>query len=86
MGKAPCNALRTLLKMISRVSVRHPCHSSGQSSESEVCASAENCILHCFDMYWVDQLVGDTAGVHFIFEAGTAPVAIFCLKLDQVTV
>jgi hypothetical protein len=37
-------------------------------------------------MYRVDQLVGDTAGVHFIFEAGTAIVAIFCLKLDQVTV
>jgi hypothetical protein len=34
----------------------------------------------------VDQLLGDTAGVHFIFQEGRAPVAIFRLKLDQVRI
>ena len=41
-------------------------------------------ILLRFDVRRVDQLAGVTAGVHFIFEAGAAPVAVFGLKLDKV--
>ncbi len=67
-----------------RIRVRHICSSSRQLSE--VCASAVNCVETCFDMDRVDQLLGDTAGVHFIFQEGRAPVAIFRLKLDQVRI
>ncbi len=51
----------------------------------EVCACAKNnIILLCFDVCGVDQLLGDAASAHFIFEAGTLPVAVLSGKLDQV--
>ena len=38
----------------------------------------------CFDVCGVDKFFGDAASVHFIFEAGTSPVAVLSGKLDQV--
>jgi hypothetical protein len=43
-----------------------------------------NIILLCFDVCGVDKFFGDAASVHFIFEAGTSPVAVLSGKLDQV--
>jgi len=45
---------------------------------------AENVLLR-LNMHWVDQLSGDAADVHFIFQTNSAPVEIFWIELGKIS-
>ena len=45
---------------------------------------AENVLLR-LNMHWVDQLSGDAADVHFIFQTNSAPVEIFGIELGKIS-